>query len=212
MTTSLDTHSWKVERRQPKRRRSAPPLTVCVVADAVAAGQFERLYDRYTAWLATHLGISVRTTQPHAEAERENLGHHYRAPGGRLVARLGEDPVGVVALRSLDPATAELARCFVVPEHQGAGAGRRLVTAAVDLAAAGGHRRVRLDTLPAAMPAAVALYAALGFRPIGTRRVDGLPFEVQTMGLELAGAHRTSWPAARSAAVAASSRSERTST
>ena len=48
----------------------------------------------------------------------------------------------------------------------GYGIGRALAEAIVAAARQIGYRRMRLDTIPARMPAAQHLYAALGFREI----------------------------------------------
>jgi GNAT superfamily N-acetyltransferase len=57
-------------------------------------------------------------------------------------------------------------RLFVSPDARGLGWGRHLVEATLRHAAAAGFRALRLGTLPQAMPAADALYRAMGFRPI----------------------------------------------
>jgi len=47
---------------------------------------------------------------------------------------------------------------------RGLGLGRRLMQAAIDHARAAGAEAIYLDTVPAAMPEANRLYAAMGFR------------------------------------------------
>lgn len=103
------------------------------------------------------------------EAELAALPGDCVAPlGGILVARdaAGGRPAGVVAFRPIAPGIAEMKRLFVSPDARGLGMGHGLVEAALSHAAACGHRALRLSTLPAAMPAADALYRALGFRVI----------------------------------------------
>ena len=77
-----------------------------------------------------------------------------------------DDDAGCVALRLLDPQTAEMKRLYVRAAHRGKGLGRVLAQAAIDAARAAGCTRILLDTLPD-MRVAQSLYGKLGFRSIG---------------------------------------------
>jgi putative acetyltransferase len=78
---------------------------------------------------------------------------------------LGEDAAGCVAVRLLDPETAEMKRLFVRSAHRGKGLGRALAEAAIGGAREAGCKRIVLDSLPK-MREAQALYELLGFTPI----------------------------------------------
>lgn len=74
-----------------------------------------------------------------------------------------------MALRPLeyaDERACEMKRLWVGTDFRGLGLGRRLVAAAMDWARAKGCDAIYLDTVPAAMPEAGRLYAAMGFEPV----------------------------------------------
>ncbi len=96
--------------------------------------------------------------------EANELGRVYGPPAGRLLlAFAGEEAVGVAAVRPLGDGDAELRRLYVVPEHRGEGTGGALAVRALAETRTVGHRVLRAEVVPARMPAAAALLAALGF-------------------------------------------------
>jgi len=82
-----------------------------------------------------------------------------------LLAEAHGAAIGCVALRELDPRTAEMKRLYVRSSHRGLGIGRRLAQAAIAAARNRGYARIVLDSLPT-MRAALALYRSLAFREI----------------------------------------------
>lgn len=88
----------------------------------------------------------------------------YAPPQGRLLlARLGDMPVGCIALRPLRDGEGEVKRLYVRSSGRGHALGRRLVASIVAEARAAGYRRLRLDTIRDLMATAEALYRAAGF-------------------------------------------------
>jgi carbonic anhydrase len=128
------------------------------------------LFREYAAWLAVDLCFQDFGT------EVARLEEIYGPPGGvLLLAAAGAGVAGCVGVRPLAGGFAEMKRLYVRPEHRGLGIGRLLARAAVDEARRLGYRRMLLDTLPARMPEAAALYASLGFRPAGRYYENPLP-------------------------------------
>jgi putative acetyltransferase len=119
-------------------------------------------------------------------AELAALPAPYVPPGGALlIASVGDDVAGCVALRPLDATTGEMKRLYVRPGFQGLGLGRRLVEAVIDAAREAGYRELRLDTL-ASMESAQALYRRLGFveiAPYNTTHIPGTRFYSLALGV-----------------------------
>jgi ribosomal protein S18 acetylase RimI-like enzyme len=102
---------------------------------------------------------------------------NYAPPRGRLLlARMGGEVIGCVALRPLKNSrdVCEMKRLFVRPEARGRGIGRLLVERILSAARAAGYSRIRLDTLQS-MSAAQAMYRAFGFREIPAYYANPLP-------------------------------------
>jgi len=137
-------------------------LTIRRAESAADMAMARTLFLEYAAWLEVDLCFQGFA------AELAGLPGAYAPPAGALLlAEAGSEVAGCVALRRLaaDPAgiTCELKRMWVRPGFRGLGAGRRLLEAALDAGRAAGYRSIKLDTIPAKMPAAVALYRELGF-------------------------------------------------
>jgi putative acetyltransferase len=120
-----------------------------------------RLFRAYAQWLAVDLCFQG------FEEELAGLPGRYAPPAGRLLlARVAGEAAGAVGLRPLAPAICEMKRLWVEPGFGGHGIGRALAEAAVAAARTIGYERMRLDTIPARMPAAQHRYRSLGFAPI----------------------------------------------
>lgn len=95
-----------------------------------------------------------------------------------LVVVVDGRAVACGAVQALDPQTAELKRMYVRPAYRGRGITRQLLTALEELALAGGHPVLRLETGDN-LYSAIALYTAAGYAPIPTYgQYVGNPFSV----------------------------------
>ena len=115
------------------------------------------------------------------EAELSTLPGVYASPRGRLLlATVAGQPVGCVGLRPFPQEGAcEMKRLYVRPTFRGGKVGKDLVERVVEQSRALGYSRLRLDTHPPTMQAAVALYRRLGFRevePGPVEAVEGLMY------------------------------------
>lgn len=109
------------------------------------------------------------------ERELASLPGDYAPPhGALLVAEVGGELAGCVALRDLGGGSCELKRLYVRPRHRGARVGQLLAEAMVAEARSRGYARMRLDTTPG-MEAAQALYARLGFRDVPPYTANPVP-------------------------------------
>lgn len=123
------------------------------------------LFGEYAAWLNEDLCF-----QGFAE-ELATLPGSYAPPRGRLLlASVGEDVIGCIALRPLSDAmhdddstlVGEVKRLYVKSSVRGRGVARDLANQLIDDARAIGYRTLKLDTLER-MHAALTLYESLGF-------------------------------------------------
>ncbi|HEY3240556.1 MAG TPA: GNAT family N-acetyltransferase [Acidimicrobiia bacterium] len=161
------------------------PLRIDRLTGPDVASLVEPLFREYGNWVLGRLQDDLGLPLDEADLER----HHeeFRAelpklvgPGGRLLlARAGEEALGVAALKPVGGATAEIKRMYVRPQARGRGVGRALLQRLVDDARGEGYRTARLESLPF-MTEAHALYRSFGF--VDTAIFDGS--EAAMSGLE----------------------------
>lgn len=85
-----------------------------------------------------------------------------------MLARLGEEPAGIVMLKPYADGVCEMNRMYVPAAARGRGIARALCEVLMARARALGYREIRLDTLNPRVEA-LPLYRSLGFLPEAER-------------------------------------------
>ena len=120
------------------------------------------------------------------QKDREVLGNPQKYildPGGAILVAMDDaTPVGVVSLVVMENDTVELAKMGVRPQAQGKGAGRMLMSAAVEAARTMGAKRVYIETNSVLAPA-LKLYRDAGFQPL--KELKPSPYARADVQLEL---------------------------
>lgn len=99
-------------------------------------------------------------------AELETLPGVHAPPDGRLLlAFMGGEPAGTIALRRLSERSCEAKRLYVRPQHRGKGIGKSLLWRLIEEARAAGHREMYGDTLQS-MTSAMQMYREIGFSEV----------------------------------------------
>jgi GNAT superfamily N-acetyltransferase len=133
------------------------------------------LMSAYGAYLAANPSGAASINLDGYERELDALPGKYIKPDGvLLLAADGNRGAACVAFRPTQPTftthpgerACEMKRLWVDPAFRGHRLGRRLIEAGVSWARDAGYTTMYLDTVPAAMPEANALYERLGFEQI----------------------------------------------
>jgi putative acetyltransferase len=132
-------------------------MQICQASTLDEIAVVRTLFQEYAAWLRIDLCFQGFAT------ELASLPGLYALPRGRLLlASVGGEALGCVALRSVGGTVCEMKRLFVRPAFQGRGLGRRLAEIVIAEARTIGYSTMTLDMLPF-MHAAIRLYETLGF-------------------------------------------------
>jgi GNAT superfamily N-acetyltransferase len=145
-----------------------------IVSDASAQSQLDPVRALMRAFIAWHRErhtqdlhlIDAYFDAAAFEAELATLPGIYAPPTGRLLlATVGGEPAGCVAMRPIAGNHCEMKRMFVYPRFHGQGVGLALGQRVIDHARAAGYGAMRLDT-SIRQAEAQGLYRRLGFEVI----------------------------------------------
>ncbi len=108
-----------------------------------------------------YLGVDLCFQQ--FENELNNLNSIYKKPAGTIIlAKVGHEIAGCIALKPIEKDNCEMKRLFVKPAHRGLGIGTSLVEMLIEFAKTAKYKLIKLDTLTN-LSDAIALYQKYGF-------------------------------------------------
>jgi len=149
------------------------------VSEIVEAATPEQLQQVRTLFREYMAEVPAQYCFASFEDEVAGLPGEYGPPRGKLLlAVVSGQPVGCVGLRPFPlEGTCEMKRLYVRPGFRGAKLGNLLIHRTMQEARSMGYSRLRLDTHPPTMQAAVRTYRKMGFQevlPAPQERVAGL--------------------------------------
>jgi len=153
------------------------PLVIDEMASAEDARAFRQLNEEW---------ISLLFTLEDADRALLNdpAGRIQGAGGAVLMARLGRERVGCVALVPTGDGVFELSKMAVSPALRNRGVGRSLIRAAIDTARALGAASLFLGS-STKLHNAVHLYESVGFTHVPAERIGPMPYERADVFMEL---------------------------
>lgn len=119
------------------------------------------IFREYETWLGMSLCFQG------FEEELAGLPGKYAPPNGRLyLAYSGDEVIGCIAMREVEPGICEMKRLYLREAARGKGVGNQLIELVIRVAKSMGYEKMRLDTYPSKMGKAVDLYRSHGFYEI----------------------------------------------
>ncbi len=151
----------------PLRTRGFLPLgeiEIVRVATPLDLAQAGLLLGEQRAWAESLIGRELAEVQPSSRTEYTRLSDFYGPPHGTLLlARVANEPVGVVGLHRIDGRRAEGKRLYVRRSARGLGVGRQLAVELLSVARNLGYQSLYVETWPAKASGPYELCRRLGF-------------------------------------------------
>ena len=174
-----------VEASHPTWRQSPglPTVRIVIPHNEKQWQEAGRMARELIAWIAERTAIDRASVVEPMLQESHHLDVLYRPPLARFLMAMAlpngtaastPGPVeidssraaGITAVRLIGPGVAELKRVWVRPEFRGQGIASLMLNHALEHARMMIAHTIRLETAPAIMPHAHAMYLARGFQPI----------------------------------------------
>jgi putative acetyltransferase len=161
----------------PRTQTGRMDLIIRPLQDDCDAAAFRSLNEE---WIARYFAIEAQDCR-----QLDDPIAAYIDTGGEiLIAELDGQAVGCVALMPNGDGAYELSKMAIAPELRGRGAGRRLLSAAIDHARELGARSLFLGS-SRKLANAVHLYEALGFEHVAPETLD-MPYARADVFMQLA--------------------------
>ena len=153
------------------------------IIEALTPAQVEQVRTLFREYQAE---LPVQYCFREFDAEISGLPGEYAPPKGKLLLSLvAGQPAGCVALRPYPhPGACEMKRLYVRPTFRSAKLGKALAERIIAEARGMGYARLRLDTHPPTMQAALQMYRRMGFQeiiPESEGRVEELLYMEMTL-------------------------------
>jgi GNAT superfamily N-acetyltransferase len=182
----------------PEPMVPAQPDAVLIerLSDSTCWPEIDAMLREYVPWAAERLEVEhgIRFDDINAEMEKHHasfasdMENILSGRGRLLLARLHGKAVGLVALKPIDDAVAEVKRLYVSQSARGNALGRALMHRLIAEARGEAFQTLRLETMTF-MREARAIYASFGFRDVlafkGTQPTSGLEGALRYMELQL---------------------------
>lgn len=157
-------------RSEPPAHRTDERFSVAQAQSLPEIAQTRELFLEY----AQSLGFSL--CFQNFDDELAALPGDYSPPSGcLLLAKLGDETAGCVAMHKVAENICEMKRLYLRPQFRGRGLGRILAESVIAEARNIGYTFMRLDTVEPVMKDAVELYRRMGFYEIAPYRVNPMP-------------------------------------
>lgn len=151
-----------------ERAASLPQIEIRPLRAGEDATAFRTLNEE---WISRYFTLEAKDREILGDPEGKILKH-----GGHiLMARLGDQAIGCVALIPMGDGVYELSKMAVSPEMRGLGIGRKVLLEAIKLAKQIGAKSLFLGS-NSKLQNAVHLYESVGFRHVPAESIPDMPY------------------------------------